>query len=305
MLREIRRGLLAIVAVVLGTQVSAFTNLSDEEWLKLNDQDLKAYAYARIEHKGIDTLSTQGLVYAYGSESGPAKIGSSTELSYGKTNYDVITKPGNSPLGLSDGDRCLVSGLTRGEAEYVEMLTQREYHQEGRYLPPTAGSHTSQEIFDAPDRNERCSRIQKNAEKAVAVRTPAEKTLMKDKPVTLHGRMLMEPFEVRSAARAEPANTNSAPTPKASPSPALVRGFEAVDNVMTLPERTVIAVVVAGLTKFAPRILKILAACLVVFTIPWIAAVLGPVLLVLTIVDYALLGWMVMPFLWSLVTAII
>lgn len=294
MLREIRQGLLAIVAVVLGTQVSAFTN--EPEWLNLSDQDLKAYAYDLIERRpGMSALDPNGLVYAYGNDNDEAKIGSALKDTYSSRNNDNIKS--NASLALTTDNRCLVTGLTRGEAEFVEKLTQQEYHVEGRWLPPGL-THTSTEIYSTTDRSERCQRLRKNADKAVSMRTAGEKSLMEGIDVQLHGRNLITPYEAKSVIRAA-ANTNSAPTSLA------LRGFEAVDKVVTLPERTILAIVKSVLMKFAPWLLTAIVGFLAVLTVPWIAAVLAPVLIVLTIVDYALLGWMVMPFLWSLVTAII
>jgi hypothetical protein len=301
MLREIRRGLLAIVAVVLGSQVSA---QALPELANLSDIELKQWAYDLIDSReGARSLDPTGLVYAYGNDGREAKIGSAFEGSFIDRNNVVIAK--NPNLGLTKDNRCLITGLTRGEAEFVERLTHVSYFREGKYLPPNGITHTSDEIFNAPDRTERCTRIQKNAEKAVSMRTADEKALMADRPVTLHGPKLMTPFEVAEVARTAPANTNSAPTPKASPTPALVRGFEAVDKVVTLPERTILAIVKSVLMKFAPWLLTAIVGFLAVLTVPRIAAVLAPVLIVLTIVDYALLGWMVMPYLWSFATAIL
>jgi hypothetical protein len=302
MLREIRRGLLAIVAVVLGSQVSA---QALPELANLSDIELKQWAYDLIDSReGARSLDPTGLVYAYGNDGREAKIGSAFEGSYADRNRDVIKAQEN--LGLTTDKRCLITGLTRGEAEFVERMTHIEYYREGRWLPPNGITHTSTEIFDAPDRNERCTRIQKNAEKAVAMRTPKETAIMANRPVTLRGPTLMTPFEVAEVARTEPANTNSAPTPKASPTPALVRGFEAVDKVVTLPERMAIEAGSVVVRKFAPAALVAAVGAIIAYIAgSTVVVALAPLLLVLTIVDYALLGWMVMPYLWSIATAIL
>ncbi len=300
----IRRGLLAIVAVVLGSQVSA---QALPELANLSDIELKQWAYDLIDSReGARSLDPTGLVYAYGNDGREAKIGSAFTDTYSSRNKFVIEREGNLPLNLKDDNRCLITGLTRGEAEFVERLTHVEYFREGKYLPPTPGSHTSDEIFDAPDRNERCARIQKNAEKAVSMRTADEAALMADRPVTLRGRTLMTPFEVAEVARTAPANTNSAPTPKASPTPALVRGFEAVDKVVTLPERMAIEAGSVVVRKLAPAALVAAVGAIIAYIAgSTVVVALAPLLLVLTIVDYALLGWMVMPYLWSIATAIL